>query len=179
MTTISIFNGKERDKRYAILLWHDVETGRDTIARLDETDAATLRDRLMALAAAAPPEHPKPPPSPARKPAKAPVAEAVNEAMLQDLIAAMGPDLVKRQLSLVLDQVRALCRDAAGLSAGDLMAQAHKMGGAANVMGATGLGAALYRCEDAAAAASPAAITAAITALDGQADALAAVLDRL
>lgn len=142
-------------------------------------DAATLRDRLMALAAAAPPEHPKPPPSPARKPAKAPVAEAVNEAMLQDLIAAMGPDLVKRQLSLVLDQVRALCRDAAGLSAGDLMAQAHKMGGAANVMGATGLGAALYRCEDAAAAASPAAITAAITALDGQADALAAVLDRL
>jgi predicted Zn-ribbon and HTH transcriptional regulator len=46
MTTISIFNGKERDKRYAILLWHDVETGRDTIARLDETDAATLRDTL-------------------------------------------------------------------------------------------------------------------------------------
>ena len=46
MTTISIFNGKERDKRYAILLWHDVETGRDTIARLDETDAATLRDAL-------------------------------------------------------------------------------------------------------------------------------------
>jgi len=48
MTTISIFNGKERDKRYAILLWHDVETGRDTIARLDETDAATLRDALTA-----------------------------------------------------------------------------------------------------------------------------------
>ena len=48
MTTISIFNGKERDKRYAILLWHDVETGRDTIARLDETDAATLRDTLTA-----------------------------------------------------------------------------------------------------------------------------------
>ena len=48
MTTISIFNGKERDKRYAILLWHDVETGRDTIARLDETDAATLRDTLSA-----------------------------------------------------------------------------------------------------------------------------------
>ena len=48
MTTISIFNGKERDKRYAILLWHDVETGRDTTARLDETDAATLRDALTA-----------------------------------------------------------------------------------------------------------------------------------
>ena len=46
MTTSSIFNGHVRDNRYAILLWHDVETGRDTIARLDHNHFMALPVQL-------------------------------------------------------------------------------------------------------------------------------------
>lgn len=111
-------------------------------------ESADLRQRLLALAgqthAAPGPDRPVP--------VKAAPGRLMDSKVLCELEAAMGRDGLRHQLAKFVDQLNGLRDAAPGIEPAALILQAHKLGGAASVLGLRDIGTSLYASESAASA---------------------------